>query len=178
MADDKPDYADGLRIETMGTNARIWYAPLGIDRGEVALMAEVKDQDGFRWQVTLSHSHTVPPALLRHATLCDTARWIVDWYNREAERIAQECFEIAQSAPMMRYSEDSCRQAVDHAGLPEAINWPTDPESLVDRIRSWAHRVGPAAEPTRPGMPAGDATIRQPGKPLRQFLVVDCQEPS
>lgn len=179
MADGKPDYADRLRIETMGTSARIWHASFGNDRGEVALVAEVVDQDGVRWQVTFSRSHTVPPALLRHTTLCDTARWIADWYNQEAECLAQQLFEIAQRNQMMRYSESACRRAVDHAGLPEAISWSTDPESLPRRIREWADPAGPVAELTRPGMPAGDATVRQPGRPLvRHFLEIDCQRPS
>ena len=176
--DGKPDYVERLRIEAMGTKCRIWHTSSGIDRGEVALIAEVEDQDGFKWQVTLSRSCTVPPALLAHATRCDTARWIADWYNKEAERVAQQCLRILQSSPPMRYPETSCRRAVDHAGLPEAVNWPTDPESLPDKIRRWAHLHGPVAEPTRPHMPARDVTVRQPGKPLAQFLAIDCQQAS
>ena len=60
----------------MGTKYRIWHGPFGIDRGEVALIAEVEDQDGFKWQVTLTRPRTVPPALLAHTARYDTARWI------------------------------------------------------------------------------------------------------
>lgn len=75
----------------------------------------------------------------------------------------------------MRYPEDTCRSAVDHAGLPEANDWPTDPERLLNTIRDWAHLTGPAAAPTQPGIPAYTATVQQRGKPLRQFLDLDCQ---
>ena len=179
MVYDRPDYADRLRIEEIGGKHRIWHASFGQDRGQVALIGEVEDRNGSKWLVTCTRSRTIPSALLRHTTPCEAARWIADWYGKEAECLAQQLFQIAQGNPMMRYSESACRRAVDHAGLPEAISWSTDLESLPKRIREWADPVGPVAEPTRPGMPAGDATVRQPGRPLvRHFLDIDCQQPS
>lgn len=178
MTDDsRPQYADRLRIEMLGTKYRIWHESFGRDRGEVALIAEVENQDGAKWRVALSRSRAVPPSLLEKATPCDIARWIADQYNSKAERVAQECFQLLESKPRIWYPEDDCRRAVHNAGLPEAINWPTDPESLLDKIRHWAHLAGPPPEPTRPGLPARDATVRQQGRTLvSQFLDIDCSQ--
>lgn len=176
MGDSNLDYAERLRIELMGATHRIWHSSFGQDRGAVARIAEVEDPAGNRSRVLSSPSQTVPPALLEQATPCETARWVADCYNEEAERVAQQFFQILQRNPLMRYSEDTCRSAVDHAGLPEASNWPTDPESLLHTIRDWAYRTGSAATPTQPDMPAHTATVQQRGTPLRQFLDIDCQQ--
>lgn len=177
MGDGNLDYAERLRIELMGATHRIWHRSFGQDRGEVALTAVGVDPAGSRSRVLWSPSQSVPPALLEQATPCETARWVADRYNEEAELLAQHCFQILQHNPLMRYPEDTCRSAVDHAGLPAASNWPTDPDSLLDTIRDWANPPGPAATLTQPGTPAHTDTDRQRGTPLREFLDIHCQQP-
>ncbi len=166
----QPHYADRLRIEPIGTTWRMWHGSHGQNRGGVATLAQVEDQDGVVWYVLTSQLPKLN-ALLRHMTPCEAARWVVDWYNEESERVARRCFEVSE-----RYPLADCRRAVDIAGLPKAINWLTDPAGIPTKIRHWANLVGPVAEPTRPGLPAYDVTDRQPGKPLiREFLAIDCE---
>ncbi|MCY4369407.1 MAG: AIPR family protein [bacterium] len=167
----QPDYAERLRIESVGDEWQIWHASFGQNRGEVATLAPVEDQDGVVLYGHRSQSLDLT-ALLRHTTPCEAARWVADRYNEESEKVARRL-----EASQRRYPLAHCRRAVDIAGLPKAINWLTDPAGLPTKIRHWANLEGPPAVPTRPGLPAHDGTDRQPGKPLiRGFLEIDCEQ--
>ena len=159
-----PHYAERLRIEPIGTKWRIWHSSHGTNRGAVATLAQVEDEGVTRY-VLLSRLPKLN-ALFHNTTPCEAARWVADRYNEESESLARRCLELSE-----RYPLDHCRRAIDLAGLPEANDWLVDPAGLATKIRDWAYRVGPVAEPTQPGLPAHDVTDRQPGRLLiQEFL--------
>ena len=166
----EPEYANRLMIRQIGNKWRMWHDSHGQSRGEVAILGQVEDQDGNTWRILLSHSLTGLTVDLGHATPCEAARIVVDWYNDEAKKVAMECHQVSER------SLAECRSAIHNAGLPKAIRWLSNSD-LHGKIQHWGNRGGPVAEPTQPGMPAHDVTDRRLGTPLiRGFLEIDCAQ--